>query len=112
MKVEGTIEPDSNISSLSREPWCQLVDRRAELPRPEPRQAINPFTCQSMTIRPTPDVALVILNGECVGDVSWSMDEDVPLVIISVEQVALSLVLEWTKELGGKFIQYSRDEDA
>lgn len=112
MKVQGTIEPSGDSSSLNRESWCRLVDRRAEFRRPEPRQITNPFTRQATIIRPPADVASVILNGECVGDVSWSMDEDVPLVNISVEQVALPLVLEWASELGGQFTQLSNDEDA
>mgnify|MGYP003353133126 CR=1 FL=1 len=111
MKVEGTIVPDGDNASVNRKAWCLLVDRRPEFRRPAPRQITNPFTRQSTIVRPTPDTASVILNGKCIGDVSWSTDEDVPLVNVSVEPVALPLVLEWTKELGGKFVQYSPDED-
>ena len=44
----------------------------------------------------------MILEGQPVGRVSWSMSEE-PLVCVIVEQSAMPLVLEWAKELAGEF---------
>jgi hypothetical protein len=56
-----------------------------------------------MVIQPSPEVAEVVVDGVAVGDASWSMSEDEPLVDVSIERSALSLVLQWAAELGGEF---------
>jgi hypothetical protein len=112
MRVEGAIQPDGDGSGLNREAWCQLVARRPEFRRPEPRQGINPFTREPMIVRPTPDAAEVVVDGVSVGDVGWSMSEDVPQVNVSVERSAVPLVLQWATELGGEFHEESCPSDA
>jgi hypothetical protein len=59
-----------------------------------------------MTVRPTSDVAEVVVGGRTVGNVYWSMSEE-PLVIVSVESSVLPLVQEWAKAMGGEFRQDS-----
>jgi hypothetical protein len=108
MRVEGAILPAGNGSRVNREAWCGLIDSRPELRRPQPWQAINPFTREPMVVRPSDDVAEVVVDGMAVGDASWSMSEDEPLVNVSVQRSALPLVLQWAAELGGEF----REEQA
>ena len=55
-----------------------------------------------MTIYPSPDAAEVIVNGATVGSVYWSMSDE-PLVNVSIEPSAISLVQEWETALGGEF---------
>lgn len=83
--------------------WCRLIRDRPEFRRPPPRQANNPFTREPMVILPAQDAAEVVVDGKGVGDVYWSMSEDEPLVNVSVERLALPLILQWAAELGGEF---------
>ncbi len=103
MRVDGTILPGSDGSRVTRETWCRLIDSRPEFRRPQPRQAINPFTREPMVIHPAPDAAEVVVDGVAVGDVYWSMSENAPLVNVSIERSALPLVVQWAAELGGEF---------
>ena len=103
MRIEGAILPAGGGSGVNREAWCRLIERRPEFRRPQPRQAINPFTREPMVLQPTPDVAEVVVGGVAVADASWSMSEDDPQVDVSVERSALPLVQQWAAELGGVF---------
>jgi len=102
MRIEGTIRPTGDGIGFSREAWCQLVSRRPEFRRYPSRQCRNPFTGGTVTIPPHEDVAEVLLEGQPVGTVYWSMSDE-PLVCLIVEQSAMPLVLEWAKELRGEF---------
>lgn len=103
MRIEGVILPRGEESRVNREAWCQLVESRAELRRPQPRQALNPFTGKATLIKAAPDVAEVVVDGVVVGNVGWSVSEEDPLVNVSVEPCARPSVLEWAAELGGEF---------
>jgi hypothetical protein len=61
-----------------------------------------------MVIRPTADVAEVVVNGSVVGNVSWTMSAEDPQVNVSIEPSASQLVLEWAAELGGEFREEPR----
>ena len=112
MRVQGTILPAGDGSRVNREAWCDLVDRRPEFCRPQPRQIINPFTRKLVMTRPTRDVASVVVDGVTLGEVSWSMDEDDPQVIINVERSVVDLVLQWAADLGGEFSEIPSSVDA
>jgi hypothetical protein len=101
MRIEGAIVPVGR-PAFNREAWCALVTRRPEFRRPPPRQIRNPFTGESTTAQPPPDVAEVVSEGRVVGEVYWSMSEE-PRVNVSVESSALPLVRECAAELGGEF---------
>ena len=103
MRVEGEIVPTGSCSRVNLEEWCRLISSHAEFRRPQPRQVLNPFTREPMVITPRPDVAEVVVAGAVVGNVGWSEAEDVPLVNVSFERSAISLVLQWAAELGGEF---------
>lgn len=102
MRVEGAIVPAGEGSRVNRDAWCRLIDSCPELRRPQPRQAINPFTREPMVVWPSDDFAQVVIEGIAVGDVYWSMS-DQPLINVSIERSALPLVLQWAAELGGEF---------
>ena len=55
-----------------------------------------------MTLPSNEDSAEVLLEGQPVGQVYWSMSDE-PLVCVVVEPSAMPLVLEWAKELQGEF---------
>ena len=102
MRIEGAIRPTGDATDFKRDAWCRLVSRRPEFRRPSPREIRNPFTGKAATIRPTNDVAVILLDGREVGQAYWSMSDDA-VVNVSVEPSALPLVMEWAAELGGKF---------
>ena len=108
--VNGAIRPIAEGPGFSRHNWCEFVRRRAEFRRPAPQQARNPFTGESVTVRPTEDVAHVIHDGRKVGSVWWSMNEEL-LVNVEIEPGAITLVHEWASELGGEFNQYPSVEE-
>ncbi len=102
MRIEGFICPIGEGAAFSREAWCQLVSSRPEFLRPPPRQFRNPFTGGTMTVHPAPDAADIVLEGQTVGAVYWSMSEK-RLVNVSIEPSALPLVHEWAATLAGEF---------
>jgi hypothetical protein len=90
MKIEGSIQPASE-ATFNRAAWCDLVGKRPELRRPAPREIINPFTKKPTTVRATEDAAEIVLNGNVIGNASWSTSEE-PLVNVSVEPAGLPFV--------------------
>ena len=102
MKIEGSIKPAGG-TTFDKAAWCELIDRRSELRRPAPREGINPFTKEPHVYRPPYDAAEVLLNGNVIGDASWSQSEE-PFVYVSVEPAGLPLVQEWAAKLGGAFV--------
>ena len=102
MKIEGSIQPAGGVT-FDKAAWCELIDKRPELRHPAPREGINPFTKKPHVYRPPDDAAEVLLNGNVIGNASWSQSEG-PLVNVSVESAGLSLVQEWARELGGTFV--------
>jgi hypothetical protein len=102
MKIEGSIQPAGGVA-FDRAAWCNLIDKRPELRHPSPREAINPFTKKPHIYRPPDDAAEVVLNGDVIGNASWSQSEE-PLVNVSVEPAGLPLVQEWAAELRGVFV--------
>src|SRR3954454_20398513 len=83
MKIEGSIHPAAGVT-FDKAAWCELIDKRPELRRPAPREGINPFTKKPHVFRPRHDAAEVLLNGNVIGDASWSQSEE-PLVNVTVE---------------------------
>jgi|GEM_PF-2723842 len=106
MKIDGVILPTGADSRVNREDLCRLIDTRPEFRRPAPVQIINPFNRESVVVSPTQDVAEVEVDGAKVGNVSWSMSDDNPLINVKIEQSAVWLALEWARELRGDFREY------
>jgi hypothetical protein len=106
MWIDGAIFPVGDGVGFTREAWCQLVASRPEFQRPPDREGRNPFTGKTVTFRPTPDTATVLLNGQAIGNVYWSMSEEA-LVNVEIDSSGLPLVLEWAAALGGEFRAYT-----
>lgn len=51
---------------ISRQRWIDLIRDHPNFVPPEPVKATSPFTKRSMVIRPLPDVARVVVDGEAV----------------------------------------------
>jgi hypothetical protein len=101
MAIERTIRPLPGAATFDHDAWCQFIDARDDLRRPGPKMGINPFTKQPKQIKPTPDVAEIVVEGVVVGRASWSMSEE-PLINIEVEETELPRVGEWARLLGGE----------
>lgn len=102
MQIQGAIYPVSRAVGFTRAAWRQLVATRPEFRPLPPREGRNPFT-GAVTMFPVPaDTAEVVLNGQVVGGVSWSMSDEL-LVNVSVTSAAMALVEEWAAALGGVF---------
>jgi hypothetical protein len=93
--------PSGPESKVDYESWCRLIALSPELQLLPAREIINPFTRRPSVVAPRPDTAWIIVDGVEVGSASWTMDEDDPLVNVSVERTALPLVQRWGAELGG-----------
>lgn len=102
MRIDGCIRPVDGITPFDRRAWCDVVARHSEFRRPAPREITNPFTKKPATVQPPQGAAEVWLDGNLVGNVSWSMSAE-PLVNVSVEPPAIPLVHQWAAELGGVF---------
>jgi hypothetical protein len=107
MQIQGEIRSADNTAGFTCEAWCQLVSDRAEFRRPAPVQRRNPLTGEAMILYPPQDAADVVIGGNSVGQVYWSMSDE-PLVNVSIEPAALHLVLEWAAALGGVFHNKSK----
>src|SRR5882672_6831405 len=104
MRIEGAIRPISGAVGFSHQKWCQLVRRRPEF-RPYPPRQGQPTYPRHLQFSPPEDLedaAEVWLNGRVVGNVHWS-NSGAPLVNVSVDRSAVSLVLEWATALEGEF---------
>jgi hypothetical protein len=55
-----------------------------------------------MTVHPAADAAQIVVNGQTVGNVYWSMSDE-PLVNVSVEPSGLAFVRECAALLAGEF---------
>jgi hypothetical protein len=63
-----------------------------------------------MVIKPLPDVARVIIDGQEVGSMSWALDESNLIIVFGQPQAVVPLALEIAQVLGGRF-QTSTDEE-
>jgi hypothetical protein len=100
--VRGSIRAKSTETQLDRALWRQFIGSRPEFRRQLSISGVNPFSGTEMTVSPRADSAEVIMDNRPVGNVWWSMS-DVPMVNISVQEIALPLVLECAKDLNAEF---------
>jgi len=77
------IRPVPDGPPLTYEAWCDLVEQRAEFVRPKPVVGKLPTTGDPLTIYPRPDGAAVVIAGQRVGGVHWSLSGDEDEVILS-----------------------------
>jgi hypothetical protein len=73
MDFYGIIRARDGGPPLTYEAWCEFVARRKDLVRATPRTGRNPKTGEPLVIRPRPDGATIVVNGEKLGSVGWSL---------------------------------------
>jgi hypothetical protein len=101
--IIGEIEGEPDTSGINKERWIDLIREHPNLVPPEPREAISPFTKKRMVIKPLPDVARVIIDGEEVGAMSWSMDDSNLIHVFGEPRAVVPLAHEIARTLGGRF---------
>src|SRR3954470_24943411 len=74
MDFLGEIVREPDPPGIDNRRWIDLIREHPNLVPPEPREGINPFTKKSMVLRPRPDVARVIVDGQEVGSMNWAED--------------------------------------
>jgi hypothetical protein len=63
-----------------------------------------------MIIRPLPDVARIVIDGEEIGSMSWSFDDSNLIYVFGEAKAVVLLAHEIAKSLGGRF-RSSTDEE-
>jgi hypothetical protein len=108
--IIGEIVQEPDPPGIDNRRWIDLIREHPSLVPPEPREAISPFTKKSMVIKPLPDVARVIIDGQEVGVMSWALDDSNLINVFGESQVVVPLAREIAQALGGRF-RASTDED-
>lgn len=104
MDFIGQIVREPDPPGIDNQRWIDLIRRHPNLLPPEPKQGINPFTKQTMVIKPLPDVARVIVDGDEVGAMSWSLDDSNLINVFGDPQAVVPLAQELAETLGGRFV--------
>jgi hypothetical protein len=108
--IIGEIVREPDPPGIDNQRWIDLIRGHPNLVPPEPREAINPFTKKSMVIKPRPDVACVVVDGQEVGVMSWALDGSNLINVFGQPQTVVPLAREIAKALGGRF-RASTDEE-
>jgi hypothetical protein len=110
MDFIGEIVREPDPPGIDRQSWIGLIREHPNLVPPEPHEGINPFTKRPMVIKPLPDVARVIIDGQEVGSMSWSLDESNLINVFGQPQAVVLLAQDIAESLGGRF-RASTDEE-
>lgn len=105
---ENVREPD--LPGIDNQRWIDLIREHPNLAQPEPREGISPFTKRSMVIKPLPDVARVIIDGQKVGSMSWALDDSNLIYVFGQLQAVVPLALGIAQVLGGHFRAFTNEE--
>src|SRR6516225_725378 len=95
--IIGEIVREPDPPGIDNQRWIDLIREHPNLVPPEPREAISPFTKKSMVIKPLPDVARVIIDGQEVGAMSWSLNDSNLINVFGEAQVVVPLAHEIAK---------------
>ena len=101
--IIGEIVREPDPPGIDNRRWIALIREHPNLVPPEPREAISPFTKKRMVIKPLPDVARVIIDGEEVGSMSWSMDDSNLINVFGEPETVVPLAQEIARTLDGQF---------
>ncbi len=101
--IIGEIISEPDPPGINHRLWIDLIREHPNLIPREPREAISPFTKKRMVIKPLPDVARVIIDGEEVGAMSWSMDDSNLIYVFGEPGTVTPLAQEVARSLGGRF---------
>jgi hypothetical protein len=110
MNLIGEIVREPDPPGIDNRRWIDLIREHPNLVPPEAREATSPFTKRPMIIRPLPDVARVVVDGQEVGAMSWALDDSNLINVFGEPQAVVPLAHEVAKSLGGRFRELTGDE--
>ena len=104
--IIGEIVREPDPPGIDNQRWIKLIREHPNLVPPEPREAISPLSKRPIVIKPLPDVARVIIDGEEVGAMSWSMDDSNLIHVFGERDVVIPLAHEIAMTLDGRFVPF------
>jgi hypothetical protein len=110
MDFIGEIVREPDPPGIDNQRWIDLIREHSNLVPDEPREGINPFTKKPIVMKPRPGVARVIIDGQEVGSMSWTLDGSNLIDVFGQPQAVVPLALEIAEALGGRF-RASTDEE-
>ena len=105
-ELVGTIEPESG-SSAGKDEWSALIAAHPALAQSAPKQGTNPFSRKPMVFRPSPDAAIVVVDGTKIGAIHWAMDDSRQLIVWSEAETKIRVVAiasDVASRLGWRFV--------
>ena len=90
-ELVGTIEPESG-SSAGKDEWIALIAAHSALAPGAPTQGTNPFSRKPMVFEPSPDAAIVVVDGTKIGAIHWAMDDSRQLIVWSEAEAKVRVV--------------------
>jgi hypothetical protein len=110
MDFIGQIVREPDPPGIDKKRWFALIGRHPNLALPEPKEGVYPFTKKPMILKPRSDVARIIVDGEDVGTMYWSMDDSNLINVSGDPQVVIPLAHEIAGSLGGRFHEFTSEE--
>lgn len=110
MDFIGQIVRDPDPPGIDKKHFLDLIGRHPNLGPGTPKEGINPFTRKPMIIKPNPDTARIIVDGEEVGCMYWALDDSNLVNVSGDPQVVIPIALEIAATLGGRFHEFTSDE--
>ena len=99
----GEIVGKAKKKGLDRDRWIEIIGEHQNLAVPPAREGVNPFTKERVILKPRPDMALVVIEGETVGTMDWSQDSSKIIEVSGDPALVLPLAEEIAGLLGGRF---------
>jgi hypothetical protein len=103
MDFIGEILVKPHSPGFTRQQWIDQIREHPNLVAPEPREAINPFTKERITIPPRLDVAQVVVDGKTIGSMSWAEDDSNLINVFGEPEAVVPVACDVAKSLGGRF---------
>ena len=99
----GCIVATDSSGNIGLARWAEVVGEHPNLVQPEPRQGINPFTKEPMTIRAKAGHADVVIDGIKVGAMNWGK-RGANMIQVFGDAVSIGpIALAVTDTLGGRY---------
>jgi len=102
----GTIEPESG-SSAGKDEWIALIAAHSALASSAPKQGTNPFSREPMVFSPSPEAAIVVVDGTKIGAIRWAMNDSRQLIVWSEPEAkirVLAIASDVASRLGWRFV--------
>jgi hypothetical protein len=103
MNFVGEIVNAVESPEIDRQQWITLISYHPNLVIGQPREMMNPFTRQPITLPPRRDVAHVIIDGKDVGLMSWAEDDSNLINVYGEPDFVIPVAEVVARSLGGRF---------